>query len=262
MADFITSNILLNKLDENEQVALFASIIFNECNNIEGKPNQIVTPLTKKKIVKINRENYDSFVLSIKSINRPSSKSQIISQADRLIEEVSRRFHGEFYTPKVWVDEAHKMIEAQFGQNWKDEYVIWDPACGTGNLTRDYQFKELYCSTLFSSDIDIMNQRGYNSRAVKFQYNFLKDDVYPDGIVGLEGDKLTNVAPGLMKAFEENRKIIIFMNPPYFHSSGKGGSKKEKDYSNLKDCMVGLGQAKKQAYCHFLYRILLLKKKR
>jgi hypothetical protein len=47
-----------------------------------------------------------------------------------------RRFHGEFYTPEIWVDEGHRMIEQQFCPNWKDEYVIWDPAYGTGNLTK------------------------------------------------------------------------------------------------------------------------------
>ena len=47
---FITSNISKQKLDENEQVALFASIIFGECNDIKGKPNHIVTPLSKKKV--------------------------------------------------------------------------------------------------------------------------------------------------------------------------------------------------------------------
>lgn len=254
--NFITSNILVSKLDDNEQVALFASIIFKECNNIEGKPNQIVTPLSNKKIIKINRDNYDAFLLSIKAINRPSSKNEIIAQADRLIKEVSRRFHGEFYTPKIWVDEAHKMIELQFGQNWEDEYVVWDPACGTGNLTRDYKFKELYCSTLFQSDIDIMNQRGYNNRSVKFQYDFLNDDVYPEGVDGLEEDRLKKLAPGLVKALEENKEIIIIFNPPYGQSSG---------YNYAKNTNTQIDKIKKVSvndiYAKFLYRVIYFKNK-
>ncbi len=263
--DFITTNVLNQKISENEQVALFASIIFDECNDIVGKPNQIVTPLSNKKVVKINRDNYDAFLLSIKAINKPSSKTEIIAQSDRLIEEVSRRFHGEFYTPEIWVNEAHKMIELHFGQNWKDEYVVWDPACGTGNLTRDYQFKELYCSTLYQSDIDIMNQRSYNPEAVKFQYDFLNDDVYPEGIDGVEEDKLKKFAPGLVKAFEENSSIIIFMNPPYHQGGtayeGSIGKKKTKPETQVLMNGKKLGHAAKQLYLNFLFRILMLKQK-
>jgi len=267
--NFIMSDILVSKLDENEQVALFASIIFDECYNIERKPDQIVTPLENKKIIKINRDNYDEFLISIKSIEKVSEKSEIISQADRLIKEVSRRFHGEFYTPKIWVDEAHRMIEQEFGINWKDEYVVWDPACGTGNLTRDYIFKELYISTLNQSDIDIINQRGYNNEAVKFQYDFLNDDVYPVGVsMGMVENKLQKLAPGLVKALEENRKILIIFNPPY----GSSGELRKVDDKKIKGGIAknsvnklmlsdNMSRASLQLYAQFLYRIMLLSEK-
>lgn len=93
------------------------------------------------------------------------------------IEDMEKRFHGEFYTPTEWVLEAHKMIEDIFGPNWKDEYVVWDNSWGTGNLTRDFKFKELYCSTLKYEDLKIGQH--YNPEAVKFQYDFLNDDVTP-----------------------------------------------------------------------------------
>jgi len=158
------------------------------------------------------------------------------------------------------VDEAHRMIEKQFGTNWKDEYVVWDPACGTGNLTRDYQFKELYCSTLNQSDIDIMNQRGYNNEAVKFQYDFLNDDSYPEGLHGLEDDMLDKVAPTLVASLKMNKPIIIFMNPPY--SAAPGGiiakarkSSNDKVRQIMKDCK--LGKSATQVYARFLFRIMM-----
>ena len=49
-----------------------------------------------------------------------------------------------------------------YGEDWKEKYVVWDPAWGTGNLTRDYKFKELYVSTLGYSDIQTAEQMGYN----------------------------------------------------------------------------------------------------
>jgi len=263
---FITSNILNQKLSENENVALFASIIFGECNNIEGMPDKIVTPLSTKKIIKINRDNYDTFLTIIESITKPSSKNEIISQSDRLIEEVSRRFHGEFYTPKTWADEAHRIIEQTFGINWKDEYVVWDSACGTGNLTRDYQFKELYCSTLYQSDIDIMNQRGYNNEAVKFKYDFLNDDVYSQGVLGLEEDKLKNIAPSLVKTLEENKPIIFFINPPF--GSPKAGKMSEHSTKNMTKTKIRdimhtekLGQSSTEITIQFLFNILRFKNK-
>ncbi len=64
--------------------------------------------------------------------------------ADRLIEDYDRRMKGDFWTPTLFVDYAHKMMEGVLGEDWKDRYVVWDNCWGTGNLTRDYHFKELY----------------------------------------------------------------------------------------------------------------------
>ena len=75
----------------------------------------------------------------------PKEKMRFAEISDRLIEDTNRRNKGEFYTPTLFVDYAHKMISETLGENWKNEYVVWDNCCGTKNLTRDYSFKELYC---------------------------------------------------------------------------------------------------------------------
>ena len=164
---------------------------------------------------------------------------------DRLIEDTTRRFKGEFFTPTEWVDEAHRMIENEFGEDWKDKYVVWDPACGTGNLTRDYKFKELYCSTLNKSDLDIMDQMNYNPEAIKFQFDFLNDsdDKFPDG---------------LKKVLEEKKPIIVFMNPPYGTATEFGTKSKaevSKNHINTEMLKNGLGNSAQQLYAQFLYRI-------
>jgi len=140
------------------------------------------------------------------------------------------------------------MIEAEFGMDWKEEYVVWDPACGTGNLTRDYKFKELYLSTINEEDIGIANQRGYNPEAVKFQFDFLND---PD----------EKFPEGLKKALEEKKPIIVFMNPPYGiandiigkKSLGKGTSM-GKNKVNSDMISLNLGKASQQLYIQFLFR--------
>jgi hypothetical protein len=128
---------------------------------------------------------------------------------------------------------------------------VWDTAWGTGNLTRDYSFKELYVSTLNQSDIDTANQMGYNPEATKFQYDFLNDDY----------DKLPK---SLRNAIESGRKIIVLMNPPY--SSGSNSSFTEggglNGMSNTKIGAEmesnGLGKSKQQLYSQFIYRCIEL----
>lgn len=173
-----------------------------------------------------------------------------------------KRIRGEFFTPTVWVNEAHKMISEQFGEDWKEEYVVWDCAWGTGNLTRDYKFKELYCSTLVGSDIETANQAGYNPEAVKFQYDFLNDGI-KDGKIDVLGD--TKLPDGLKKAILEGKKILFFINPPY-GTSGESNYKKDKK-TGIADTQINLlmkkddwGSSSQQLYSQFLYRIAEIQK--
>lgn len=149
------------------------------------------------------------------------------------------------------MDYAHKRIAKVFGENWKDEYVVWDCCCGTKNLTRDYNFKELYCSTLFQSELDMSVK--YNTNSVSFQFDFLNDDI-------------EKIPVGLMNALKENKKIIFLMNPPYGSASNmntdandhKAGICKTK----INDMMRGkFGKASANLYAQFLYRIMMLKEK-
>jgi predicted RNA methylase len=165
---------------------------------------------------------------------------------DRIVEDVTRRKQGEFFTPAIWVDKAHEYIASVYGDDWKEKYVVWDPAWGTGNLTRDYKFKELYASTLNQSDIDTANQMGYNPEAVKFQYDFLNDDY----------EKLPE---GLRKAIEEGRQIIVLMNPPYGSSTNLSYDSKTKEgiaISKINKLMNNqkLGHCSQNLYSQFIYR--------
>lgn len=33
---------------------------------------------------------------------------------------------GAFYTPKIWVDELHRMLSYHLGEDWKEKFVVWD----------------------------------------------------------------------------------------------------------------------------------------
>jgi hypothetical protein len=250
-------------LSVNEEVNLFIQTLIDRTNNYQhpNKPNVFVTKGFGN--VKINGAGYKSFMGFFDTELSPSEKETLTASQDRLIEDETRRMKGEFYTPTMWVNEAHKMISNTFGENWKEEYVVWDPASGTGNLTRDYKFKELYCSTLNESDIETMIQSGYNPEATKFQYDFLNDGII-DGKINVENDN--KLPEGLKKAILEGKKIIVLMNPPYGRSNGDGklGTiKKGSTINNLSLLMKNdkIGGASSQLYTQFLYKILKIKEK-
>lgn len=200
------------------------------------------------KEVRVKPKMYRAFFTLYKETHNPLELRNITANKDRLLQEIHRRRTGAFFTPSLWVDEAHKMIAEQFGADWKEKYIVWDCSCGTLNLTRDYKFKELYCSTLDQSDIDLASMRGYNPEAVKFQFDFLNDDE-------------SKLPAGLLQALKENKPIIFFNNPPYGtakHFAKDGSSKADTSIStNIYAEMSSkkVGGASQNLYAQFMYRI-------
>lgn len=165
-------------LSSREKVSLFIGLFFSD--EFEERKTRGASYYDKIFVngieIKIDPDYYNKFKLlySTRDYSRLEQK-QITAITDRLIEDTDRRRRGDFYTPTVWVDEAHKLLDKNLGDNWRDEYMVWDCAWGTGNLTRDYSFADLYCSTLNQEELNIGAR--YNKNAVKFQYDFLNDDV-------------------------------------------------------------------------------------
>ena len=151
------------------------------------------------------------------------------------------------------------MIGEALGSNWRDEYVVWDCASGTNNLTRDYSFKELYCSTLEQGDVNTVKDCGYNRGSTVFQYDFLNDDE-----VDVLGPK---IPVGLKAAFESGKKILFFINPPYGTANEfgmqegkhKAGTAKTRMNTTMND--ANMGACSQQLYAQFMYRILKLSQK-
>lgn len=241
-----------SKLTVNEKANLFVQLLVNSDDNYlhPGKNRRVIVTKAFGEVLMTSRDGFISFFNHFTSNYSPKQKDKLAAIVDRIVEDVTRRKQGEFFTPSIWVDKAHEYITSIYGDTWKEEYVVWDPAWGTGNLTRDYKFKELYVSTLNQSDIDTADQMGYNPEAVKFQYDFLNDDY----------DKLPE---GLRKAIEEGRNIIVLMNPPYATSSNmvKGTSKKGVGFTRMNVEMneLKMDRAASQLYAQFFYRLSKIK---
>lgn len=251
--NYFLKNILgKSTLKTNELANLFIQILVNPTENYLHPINKVGAIVTKNfnQVPIKNRKFYQSFFEHFKSDYTPREKEILTSILDRLVEDATRRKQGEFFTPTIWVDKAHEYITSVFGDDWREKYVVWDPAWGTGNLTRDYKFKELYASTLNQSDIDTANQMGYNNEAVKFRFDFLNDPY----------EKLPQ---GLRNAIESGKEIIVLMNPPYATANVMGNNSNHKEgvaKTKMNELMIseGWGKSSQNLYSQFYFRLTKL----
>lgn len=236
------------KIQPNDLVAIFMGVITDADEYYQHPTKKNVLVCKGGKQITIKGDGFQSFFSYFNRNYTPQEKNKFAEISDRLIEDTNRRNKGEFYTPTLFVDYAHKMIAEQFGEDWKEKYVVWDNCSGTKNLTRDYYFKELYCSTLENAELAISDK--YNREGVSFQFDFLNDSL----------DKLPQ---GLKSALEENKPIIFFLNPPYATANNFGETSKEgvaKTMINEQMIKDKIGKSAQNLYAQFLYRILLIKK--
>ena len=230
-----------NNMSANDLVAVFIGAMLDQ-EHYYKHPTKKNTLIANGTNIAINGDEYDAFMNQHSTDYSPKEKRIMPAISDRLIEDTNRRNKGEFYTPTLFVDYAHKMIEKELGSHWKENYVVWDCCCGTKNLTRDYQFKELYCSTLEQAELDI--SKNYNKEATSFQFDFLNDSL----------DDLKVKAPGLIEAFELNKPICFFINPPY----GTTTSFKGLATVGVSRTVISNHIKLKEFITQFLYRIYLL----
>lgn len=171
-------------LTNRKQAELFAKFIVNRKaikkeTDLDGNVQSLTIDGTR---VNVNEKEWITFswMYNLKTYNDEDQK-KITAITDQLLQEDDRRRKGDYYTPSIWVNEAHKLLDKNLGPNWREEYMVWDCAWGTGNLTRDCTklngtyIPDLYCSTLEETDLEIGAR--YNRNATKFQYDFLNDDV-------------------------------------------------------------------------------------
>lgn len=242
-----------HRLTTNEIANLFVQILINPEENYlhPSKRRKTIVSRAFHEVNIKSREAFESFFSHFSNEYSPKQKENLTAVVDRLVQDVTRRNQGEFFTPTIWVNKAHEYITKTFGDDWKEKYVVWDPAWGTGNLTRDYKFKELYVSTLNYSDIQTAEQMGYNPEAFKFQFDFLNDEY-------------EFLPKNLKDAIEEGKKIIVLMNPPYgsvndFQNIKNDGGKSKNNIEDTKTKIQmnndKMGLCVKNLYTQFIYRL-------
>ena len=196
-------------------------------------PSKKETLVLGGKEYRLNLKAMDAFFerrergLSAKEID------ELVSMRDRIIEDDTRRRQGAFYTPTLWVDEAHSEMDKVLGEGWRDECVVWDCCSGTGNLTRDYDFKNLILSTAEAPDVTAIKREGYNEGAEVFQYDFLNPE--SESPFFAEGDNVLplSVKKMLKEGAESGKRLVFLINPPYATArNGVNTSESKSDVSS------------------------------
>ena len=132
------------------------------------------------------------------------------------MEKVVRERTGSFYTPKKWAILSQKYLADVLGEDWQDEYYIWDCAAGTGNLLAGLTNKRrIFASTLDKQDVDVIKDRIQNGA------NLLEDNVFQFDFLNDSFDKLPKLLQEIVNDPEKRKKLVIYINPPYAEHTNK-----------------------------------------
>ena len=179
----------------------------------------------------------------------------IIKRRDLLVPQDVRERKGSFFTPKIWVDLSQKYLADVLGENWQDEYYVWDCAAGTGNLLNGLTNKyNIWASTLDQQDVDVMKDRIKNGANLLeshvFQFDFLNDE--------FDCGKLPADLLAIIQNPEERKKLLIYINPPYVKVglAKEGHGKKDVQFTKIHTrYKAALGKASRELYAQFFVRI-------
>ena len=176
----------------------------------------------------------------------------IVARRDLLVPQDVRERKGSYFTPRQWVELSQQYLSDELGEDWQEEYDIWDCCAGTGNLLAGLTNKyRIWASTLDQSDVDVMHDRIANGANLLdshvFRFDFLNDsfDLLPDGL------------REIINSPERRRKLVIYINPPYAEVGAQSGEGKKdvqftKTYSTYKK---ELGNAGRELFAQFLMRV-------
>ncbi|MDR2684354.1 MAG: hypothetical protein LBB53_03105, partial [Prevotellaceae bacterium] len=188
----------------------------------------------------------------------------IIERRDLLVPQDIRERKGSYFTPKIWVELSQRYIADVLGENWQDEYVVWDCCAGTGNLLVGLTNKDnIWASTLDIQDVNVMQDRIDNGANLwknqVFQFDFLNDEFIPVA----KGGKLPDELYDIINDEEKRKKLVIYINPPYAEagdSKQRTGTGKNKEGTTTQNATYNkyktiIGKASNELFAQFLIRI-------
>ena len=163
------------------------------------------------------------------------------------------------FTPPQWVQKSQEYLAEELGEDWQQNYYVWDCCAGTGNLlyglTEPYR---IWASTLDDADVQVMKERikekslDLLERHV-FQFDFLNDSF----------DKLPGGLRNIINDPEKRKHLVIYINPPYAEAGEirqlSGTSKNKTDVAVktqiYQKYLPIMGIAGRELFAQFMIRI-------
>ena len=166
---------------------------------------------------------YRAFWNKYKRPPRQEAIDIILERRDLLIPHDLRQYQGAFFTPPQWVELSQRYLAEELGEDWQQQYYVWDCCAGTGNLlfglTEPYR---VWASTLDHGDVQVMKNRASDGELNLlekhiFQFDFLNDDFkdLPESLRTIINDP------------EARKKLIVYINPPYAEAGNKSAMHNE-----------------------------------
>lgn len=231
LADLFVDDKDTHKIEDDQTVRNSLFVIFQNQGYRIAKEN--INQMFDATINIRGKETYQQFWKRYKRPPVKEFQEYIIERRDLLVPQDVRERKGAFFTPRKWVELSQKYLTDYLGENWQDEYYIWDCAAGTGNLLAGLTNKfNIWASTLDQADINVMHERiEHGANLLKshiFQFDFLNDDFskLPQGLQDIINDD------------EKRRKLVVYINPPY----AEGGNSKTK--TGTGDYKKGVNESK------------------
>ncbi len=214
LADLFVDDKDTQKLDDDFTIRDSLFVVFQNEGYKIAKEN--IKQMFDANITLKNKETYLQFWKRYKRPPIKEFQDYIIERRDLLVPQDIRERKGAFFTPRIWVELSQKYLTDYLGENWQDDYYIWDCAGGTGNLLAGLTNKyNIYASTLDQADINVIHERiEHGANLLKnnvFQFDFLNDEFAPISKGGKMPDNLYNIITNK----EKRKKLIIYINPPY-----------------------------------------------
>ncbi|GHQ16562.1 hypothetical protein VN0283_04910 [Helicobacter pylori] len=152
----------------------------------------------------------------------------ILERRDLLVPSDVRERKGAYFTPKIWVEKSQEYLAKALGQDYQDDYIIWDCAGGTGNLLNGLTNKaNCFLSTLDSNDVAIVKEL-----ATANKLNLLENHVFQFDFLNDDFNKAPKSLQEILNDKEKRKKLIIYINPPYAEATSAktpSGTGKNKD---------------------------------
>lgn len=254
-ADFFLADLLSS---ENESLKENLSVVLKKTKyELEKKINQMGLFEVSTAEFLDNQKAHREFWAKYKRPPKAEYWGYIIERRDLLVPQDIRERKGSFFTPQIWVEKSQQYIAEVLGENWQDDFYIWDCCAGTGNLLNGLaNYDNVWASTLDKADIDVMIDRIHNGWNMPenhvFQFDFLNDNFSecPEELQNIINDE------------NKRKKLVIYINPPYAEAGSTFGKKAKTGVSNAtrahRDYTANCGTfAKRELFIQFFMRIYL-----